>query len=149
MKIKAKFPLPKQHEVVVPPIDWISDLDGGFNPAKVKEELCDIEQNVDKTKLSDKIPAAKKFQLAKVEPEKFFPGNEDSEDEDWVEVSSFTNGVNDWFTAKKKKGKYSWWKNAKKNGKFPLALKKENMKIYSVKIRCPNLAGRVQWLVKT
>ena len=101
-------------------------MDGGFNPAKVKEELCDIEQNVDKTKLSDKIPAPKKFQLAKVEPEKFFPVNEDSEDEDWVEVSSFTSGVNDWFAAKnKKKVNNIDGKNAKlKRLIFPLANEK-------------------------
>ena len=56
----------------------------------------------DKTKLLKKILAPKKFLLAKVEPEKFFPVNEDSKDEDWVEVSLYTSRVKDWYKANQK-----------------------------------------------
>ena len=59
----------------------------------------------DKTKLPKKIPAPKKFQLAKVESEKFFPVNESESDKDWIKVSLYTSRVNDWFEANKKKEK--------------------------------------------
>ena len=93
---KAKFPPPKQHKVVIPPIDRLPE----FDPSKVKKEMEE-----DKTKLLKKIPVPKKFLLAKVEPEKFFPVNESDSDEDWLEVSSFTAGVKDWYEANQKKEK--------------------------------------------
>ena len=91
---KAKFPVPKEHQQINLPIDRLPE----FDPSKVKKE---IEE--EKTKLPNKIPAPKKFVLAKVEPQKFFPTNESDSDEDWLEVSSFTAGVKDWYEANKKK----------------------------------------------
>ena len=83
----------------MPPIDQLTK----FDPSKVKKELSEVENNHDKTKLSNKIPALKKFLLAKLEPEKFFPVNNSESDDDWTEVSSYTSGVKDWYAAHEKR----------------------------------------------
>ena len=61
------------------------------------------EKNPGKSKLPKKIPPPKEFQVAKLHPEKFFPVNEDEDEENWIEVTSFTAGVKDWYTANQKK----------------------------------------------
>lgn len=87
--------VPMQHSMVFLPVDRMEE--NGFDPTKVKKEMQE-----DKSMLPEKIPAPKTFTSARLNPKAFWPSLE----EDGVEETTFTLGMNDWRCANQSNPKY-------------------------------------------